>query len=103
MKHAAPRQSGKEANKQNNKRANKGSAQERRLTMKGPGAYEAKSFNLHGLNGISDQTIDMHLKLYEGYVKESNTLTGEIREFLRDGKVDQEEMPAYSELTRRLG
>ena len=71
--------------------------------MKGPGAYQAKSFNLHGLNGISDQTIDMHLKLYEGYVKESNKLTKEIREFLSDGKVDQEEMPAYSELTRRLG
>jgi Fe-Mn family superoxide dismutase len=48
--------------------------------MKGPEAYQAKSFNLHGLNGISDQTIDMHLKLYEGYVKESNKLTGEIRE-----------------------
>jgi Fe-Mn family superoxide dismutase len=78
-------------------------AHERRSTMKNPGTYRAKSFNLHGLNGISDQTIEMHLKLYEGYVKESNKLTEEIREFLKDGKVDQEELPAYSELTRRLG
>jgi Fe-Mn family superoxide dismutase len=30
-------------------------------------------------------------------------LTEKIQEILADGKVDQEEMPAYSELTRRLG
>jgi superoxide dismutase, Fe-Mn family len=45
----------------------------------------------------------MHFKLYEGYVKETNRLTERIAEFLQDGKVDQDEMPAYSELTRRLG
>jgi Fe-Mn family superoxide dismutase len=45
----------------------------------------------------------MHFKLYEGYVKETNRLTEKIWECLKDGKVDQEEMPAYSELTRRLG
>ncbi|MGH7231378.1 MAG: superoxide dismutase, partial [Nitrospiraceae bacterium] len=71
--------------------------------MKSKDAYQAKSFNLHGLNGISDQTLDMHFKLYEGYVKETNRLNEKIGEFLKDGKVDQEEMPAYSELTRRLG
>ena len=65
--------------------------------------YEAKQFNLSGLNGISDQTLEMHFKLYEGYVTGTNTLTNKIREFLKDGKVDQEEVPAYSELTRRLG
>src|SRR5688572_21889594 len=66
-------------------------------------SYQAKQFNLSGLDGISDQTLEMHFKLYEGYVKETNNLTEKISEFLRDGKVDQEEMPAYSELTRRLG
>jgi Fe-Mn family superoxide dismutase len=40
----------------------------------------------------------MHFKLYEGYVKETNILIERIAEFLKDGKVDQEEMPAYSEL-----
>jgi Fe-Mn family superoxide dismutase len=65
--------------------------------------YKTKSFNLHGLEGISDKTIDMHLSLYEGYVKATNALQGRIAEFLRDGQVDQEEFPAYSELTRRLG
>src|SRR5918999_427718 len=67
------------------------------------GSYTAQQFNLSGLNGISDQTLEMHFKLYEGYVKETNRLTELIDEVLKDGKVDQEEMPAYSELTRRLG
>ena len=65
--------------------------------------YKPKQFDLSGLEGISDKTLEMHFKLYEGYVKETNKLTEKIAEFLRDGKVDQEEMPAYSELTRRMG
>ena len=67
------------------------------------GSYKARQFNLSGLKGISDQTLEMHFKLYEGYVKETNNLRERISEFIADGKVDQEEMPAYSELTRRLG
>ncbi|HVG33521.1 MAG TPA: superoxide dismutase [Pyrinomonadaceae bacterium] len=67
------------------------------------GSYQPRQFNLSGLKGISDQTLEMHFKLYEGYVKETNKLTEKISEFLADGKVDQDEMPAYSELTRRLG
>ena len=65
--------------------------------------YKARQFNLSGLKGISDQTLEMHFKLYEGYVKETNNLTERINEFIADGKVDQDEMPAYSEITRRLG
>lgn len=65
--------------------------------------YQVQQFNLSGLKGISDKTLDMHFKLYEGYVKETNRLTEKIAEFLKDGQVDQEEMPAYSEFTRRLG
>jgi Fe-Mn family superoxide dismutase len=65
--------------------------------------YKAKQFDLSGLKGISDRTLEMHFKLYEGYVKETNKLQEKISQILRDGKVDQEEMPAYSELKRRLG
>ncbi len=65
--------------------------------------YQVKEFNLSRLNGISDQTLEMHFKLYEGYVKETNRLTEAIAEILKDGRVDQEEMPAYSEFKRRLG
>lgn len=66
-------------------------------------AYRVRSYDLHGLNGISDKTMQTHFTLYEGYVKETNNLTERIKEFLKDGKVDQEELPAYSELKRRLG
>jgi superoxide dismutase, Fe-Mn family len=65
--------------------------------------YKPKTFSLSGLTGISDKTLEMHFKLYEGYVTNTNTLTEKIAAILSDGKVDQEEMPAYSELTRRLG
>ena len=71
--------------------------------MSTTGSYKARQFNLSGLKGISDQTLEMHFKLYEGYVKETNKLTERISDFIKDGNVDQEEMPAYSELTRRLG
>ena len=66
-------------------------------------SYKAREFNLSGLKGISDETLEMHFKLYEGYVKETNKLTEAITKFIEDGNVDQDEMPAYSELTRRLG
>ena len=65
--------------------------------------YKPKTFNLSGLTGISDKTLEMHFKLYEGYVTNTNTLTEKIAAMLADGKVDKEETPAYSELTRRLG
>jgi len=65
--------------------------------------YKPKTFDLSNLTGISDQTLEMHFKLYEGYVTNTNLLTEKISEILADGKVDKEELPAYSELTRRLG
>jgi len=65
--------------------------------------YKARTFPFSSLNGISEKTIEMHFKLYEGYVKETNKLSEKIAEILKDGKVDQDEMPAYSELKRRLG
>src|SRR5438105_5245809 len=73
------------------------------VCMSSIGSYKARQFNLSSLKGISDQTLEMHFKLYEGYVNETNKLTERIAEFIKDGNVDQEEMPAYSELTRRLG
>lgn len=71
--------------------------------MKRNTTYKVQPFHLSGLTGISDETLEMHFKLYEGYVKATNKLNERIMEMLADGKVDHEEMPAYSELTRRLG
>ncbi|HEV2904203.1 MAG TPA: hypothetical protein VGW32_04100, partial [Pyrinomonadaceae bacterium] len=60
--------------------------------------YKPRDFNLSNLKGISDETLEMHFKLYEGYVKETNKLNEGIAEFIKDAKVDQEEFAAYSEL-----
>src|SRR5919206_1862667 len=66
-------------------------------------SHKPRQFDLSNLKGISDETLEMHFKLYEGYVKETNKLNEKISEFLKDGKVDQDEFAEYSELNRRLG
>ena len=38
-------------------------------------AYKAQDFSrLKDLNGISNETLEIHFKLYEGYVTNTNTL-----------------------------
>jgi Fe-Mn family superoxide dismutase len=71
--------------------------------MKARIPYRTQTFNLSGLNGISDRTLEMHFKLYDGYVKQTNLLTDQLEDILKDGKIDPDETPAYSELTRRMG
>ncbi len=68
-----------------------------------PRTYKPKSFNLTDLNGISNQTLEMHFKLYEGYVANTNALNERIAGLVKEGGVTPADMPAYSELTRRLG
>lgn len=65
--------------------------------------YRPKLFDLIGLNGISDETIEMHLRLYEGYVESANELAEKLSELLENGKVDPGNMLVYSEVKRRLG
>ena len=65
--------------------------------------YQAKYFNLSGLTGISDRTLELHFGLYDGYVKNTNLLTERIAGLVKNGKVDQNDMLAFSELKRRLG
>jgi superoxide dismutase, Fe-Mn family len=65
-------------------------------------AYKAKQFKLSGLDGISDQTLEMHFGLYEGYVKNTNLLMEQISAITRK-KAAAGQDPAYAELTRRLG
>jgi superoxide dismutase, Fe-Mn family len=66
-------------------------------------SYRVKQFNLSGLKGISDRTLEMHFKLYEGYVKETNRLRERNFEIRKDGEFDENELPAFSELEQRLG
>ncbi len=53
-----------------------------------------------GLDGISDDQVSQHWKLYEGYVTNVNKLNDEIDKLIKGGQVGT---PQYSELKRRLG
>lgn len=63
-------------------------------------AYQEQKFDLSGLNGISDQQLQVHFGLYAGYVKNTNLLNEQISELIKAGKSGT---PEYAELKRRLG
>jgi len=64
-------------------------------------AYKAQDFSqLKGLNGISDQQIEIHLGLYNGYVTNTNKLNEQIADLLSK---KQGGTPEFAEQTRRLG
>ena len=65
--------------------------------------YKAKSFDLSGLTGISDETLAMHFKLYEGYVTNTNLLNEQINGLIGEGQLDATKVAAFSELRRRYG
>ena len=65
-------------------------------------SYTPKKFDLAGLQGISDNTLQVHFGLYEGYVKNTNLLTEQLAEQVKAGKASGAD-PHFAELTRRLG
>jgi superoxide dismutase, Fe-Mn family len=66
-------------------------------------SYKEQRFDqLKGLDGISDDQIAEHLKLYAGYVKQVNTLNTELAELRGRGQASGLN-PEFAELTRRLG
>jgi Fe-Mn family superoxide dismutase len=65
-------------------------------------SYAPKKFDLAGLQGISDNTLQVHFGLYEGYVKNTNLLNEQIHEIVAAGKAAGAD-PHFAELTRRLG
>jgi Fe-Mn family superoxide dismutase len=63
--------------------------------------YEERKFShLSGLNGLSAEQIEQHLKLYAGYVLNTNKLNDQLAEII---KADDTASPKFGELTRRLG
>ena len=63
--------------------------------------YEAHDYSsILGMDGISDATLQNHFKLYQGYVKNTNTLLQESNRLLDEGK---QASPEFAELRRRLG
>ncbi|MEQ1643320.1 MAG: Fe-Mn family superoxide dismutase [Pyrinomonadaceae bacterium] len=65
--------------------------------------YTAKSFDLSDLTGISNETLAMHFKLYEGYVTNTNVLNQRIADLIGTGTLDPTQSAAFSELKRRFG
>lgn len=65
--------------------------------------YTAKTFDLSDLTGISNETLAMHFKLYEGYVTNTNTLNQRIADLIGAGNLDATQVAAFSELKRRFG
>jgi Fe-Mn family superoxide dismutase len=65
--------------------------------------YTAKTFDLSDLTGISNETLAMHFKLYEGYVTNTNTLNQRIADLIGEGNLDTTQVAAFSELKRRFG
>ncbi len=64
--------------------------------------FEEKKFNLPELKGISAKNIEEHLKLYAGYVKNTNSILEKIPEYT--GYTEQDTFAPYvvSELHRRF-
>lgn len=62
--------------------------------------YEPKKFNIPELEGISQETIDLHLGLYVGYVKHVNLINDKIKAFGHDM---ENNAYAIAEMQRRLG
>ncbi len=65
--------------------------------------YTAKTFDLSDLTGISNETLAMHFKLYEGYVTNTNVLNQRIADLIGEGNLDATQVAAFSELKRRFG
>lgn len=65
--------------------------------------YQEQSFDhVKGLDGISDEQIAEHLKLYTGYVKQVNRLNDELAQYRVRGKPIAMH-PEVAELMRRRG
>jgi Fe-Mn family superoxide dismutase len=67
------------------------------LANAAPTTYSPKDFSrLKGMPGFSDQALELHFTLYQGYVKNTNVLLEDL------GKIAAN-TPAYAEMKRRLG
>lgn len=68
--------------------------------------YEAKIFNIPELKGISKKTIDEHMKLYQGYVKNTNLILEKIEKLAKDSDAStalgESNAYAIAELHRRF-
>src|SRR3990167_4871630 len=60
--------------------------------------YEARKFKLPKLEGISEKSVEEHIGLYEGYVKNFNAISSALEDLVKDPEKNAQ---ALSELVRR--
>jgi len=60
--------------------------------------YTEKKFDIPQLDGISAKSVEEHLGLYAGYVKNFNAIAGKLAEYAKDTEANAQ---ALSELIRR--
>jgi superoxide dismutase, Fe-Mn family len=60
--------------------------------------YSSKTFNIPALDGISKKSVDEHISLYQGYVKNFNAISALLPEYAKDS---EKHAHALSELIRR--
>ena len=63
-------------------------------------SFTPKTFNIGELKGISTKNIEEHLKLYAGYVKNTNLILEKIDEMAKDA---EKNAYALGEIQRRFG
>lgn len=61
--------------------------------------FTPKQFNISDIDGISKKTVEEHLKLYEGYVKNANLIQEKLAEYRQNPETNSY---AISELNRRF-
>ena len=64
--------------------------------------FEEKKFNIPELKGITAKTIEEHLKLYSGYVKNANSILEKIPQYEGYAKEDAFAPYVINELNRRF-
>jgi Fe-Mn family superoxide dismutase len=64
--------------------------------------FEEKKFNIPTLKGISAKTVEEHLKLYSGYVKNANSILEKIPEYKKYAETDTFAPYVVAELGRRF-
>jgi Fe-Mn family superoxide dismutase len=65
--------------------------------------FTPKTFDIPALNGISQKSIDEHIKLYQGYVKHANLIIEKIVELSKDPVSAEANAYAINEMQRRFG
>lgn len=62
--------------------------------------YPEQSFSLQNVTGLSPKQLEVHLKLYAGYVKNTNAILAKVAEYKKDSETHA---IALAELMRRFG